>query len=116
MQDEAYFAQNGLVHGVSAVQIPGCRMNENTPEALAQALSEVFADEMELFYRQGFAAIRREYLARCANLGRHVNFDGGEGRAVDVDEGPGRLVVTTEAGAQAVFTGEVTVQGIYGAE
>ena len=115
MQDEAYFAQNGLAHGVSAVQIPGCRMNENTPEALAQALSEVFADEMELFYRQGFAAIRREYLARCANLGRHVNFDGGEGRAVDVDEA-GWLVVKTEAGTQAVFTGEVTVQGIYGAE
>ena len=83
--------------------------------ALAQALSEVFADGMELFYRQGFAAIRREYLARCANLGRHVNFDGGEGRAVDVDEA-GRLVVKTEAGTQAVFTGEVTVQGIYGAE
>lgn len=113
MQDEAYFAQNGLAHGVSAAQILGCMPDADTPERLAQAMSQSFAEGLEEFYRQGFAAVRAEYLARCANLGRRVQFDGGEGRAVDVDEA-GRLVVDTEKGKQEVFTGEVTVQGIYG--
>lgn len=115
MQDAAYFQQNGLTHGISAAQILGRKPEENTPEVLANALSRLFAEEMKGFYRQGFAAIRPEYLKRCANLGRKVRFDGGEGRAVDVDEA-GRLVVNTGAGTQAVFTGEVTVEGIYGEE
>ena len=113
MQDEAYFAQNGLVHGVSAAQILGRMPGADTPERLAQTMSEIFAEGLEDFYRQGFAAVREEYLSRCANLGRRVQFDGGEGRAVDVDE-TGCLVVDNGKGKQAVFTGEVTVQGIYG--
>lgn len=113
MQDEAYFAQNGLVHGVSAAQILGRMPGADMPERLAQAMSEIFAEGLEDFYRQGFAAVREEYLSRCANLGRRVQFDGGEGRAVDVDE-TGCLVVDNGKGKQAVFTGEVTVQGIYG--
>lgn len=115
MQDAEYFQKNGLTHGISAAQILGRKPEENTPEALANALSRFFAEELEAFYRQGFAAVRPEYLARCANLGRKVRFDGGEGRAVDVDEA-GRLVVDTGAGTRAVFTGEVTVEGIYGEE
>lgn len=115
MQDAAYFSQNGLTHGVSAAQILGHMPDVDTPERLAQAMSEIFAEGLESFYRQGFAAVREEYLACCANLGRRVSFDGGEGRAVDVDEA-GRLVVDTDGGTQAIFTGEVTVQGIYGAK
>ncbi len=115
MQDEEYFSQNGLVHGVSAAQILGRMPNEDTPERLAQAMSEIFAEGLEEFYQKGFAAVRSEYLSRCANLGRRVSFDGGEGQAVDVDEA-GRLVVDTGEGKQAVFTGEVTVQGVYGAK
>lgn len=115
MQDAAYFSQNGLTHGVSAAQILGHMPDADTPERLAQAMSKIFSEGLESFYQQGFAAVREEYLARCANLGRRVSFDGGEGRAVDVDEA-GRLVVDTDGGTQAVFTGEVTVQGIYGAK
>ena len=66
------------------------------------------------FEREGFAAIRDAYKARCVNLGRHVTFDGGEGTAVDVDE-EGRLVVQGAEGSTHVFTGEVSVHGIYGA-
>ncbi len=34
----------------------------------------------------------QDYLARCINLGRHVEYDGGAGQALDVDP-EGRLVV-----------------------
>lgn len=115
LQDEEYFSQNGLIHGVSAAQILGRAPDAQAPERLAQAMSEGFARDLEDFFRQGFEAVRRDYLDRCANLGRRVSFDGGEGRAVDVDAS-GRLVVETDQGTRAVFTGEVTVQGIYGAD
>ena len=113
MQDDAYFTQNGLTHGISAAQILGHMPEQDAPERLAQAMSQIFAEGLAPFYRQGFAVVREEYLARCVNLGRRVKFDGGEGRAVNVDE-EGRLVVDTDEGKQAVFTGEVTVQGVYG--
>ena len=112
-QDAEYFIRNELPHGISAAQILGHMPGKDAPEALASAMSKGFATGMESFYQEGFGAIRKEYLDRCANLGRQVTFANGSGRAVDVDE-MGRLVVESESGRQTVFTGEVTVTGIYG--
>ena len=83
--------------------------------ALAESMTNFGFDRaLYGFEREGFAAIRDAYKARCVNLGRHVTFDGGEGTALDVDEG-GRLVVQGAEGSTHVFTGEVSVHGIYGA-
>ena len=83
--------------------------------ALAESMTNFGFDRaLYGFEREGFAAIRDAYKARCVNLGRHVTFDGGEGTALDVDE-EGRLVVQGAEGSTHVFTGEVSVHGIYGA-
>ena len=83
--------------------------------ALAESMTNFGFDRaLYGFEREGFAAIRDAYKARCVNLGRHVIFDGGEGTALDVDE-EGRLVVQGAEGSTHVFTGEVSVHGIYGA-
>ena len=76
----------------------------DAPRQLAEALSRRFtADEdLQRFYREGFAPLRGAYTARCVNLGRQVWFEGGEGVAETVDE-QGRLVVQEEGGAAALL-------------
>ena len=114
-QPQSYFDAMALPHGTS-LALQGIAVN---PAADAAALAESmtnfgFDRALYGFEREGFAAIRDAYKARCVNLGRHVTFDGGEGTAVDVDE-EGRLVVQGAEGSTHVFTGEVSVHGIYGA-
>ena len=114
-QPQEYFDAAGLPHGTS-LALQGLAVN---PVADAAALAESmtnfgFDRALYGFEREGFAAIRDAYKARCVNLGRHVTFDGGEGTALDVDE-EGRLVVQGAEGSTHVFTGEVSVHGIYGA-
>ena len=90
-------------------------MSDADAAALAESMTNFGFDRaLYGFEREGFAAIRDVYKARCVNLGRHVTFDGGEGTALDVDE-EGRLVVQGAEGSTHVFTGEVSVHGIYGA-
>ena len=90
-------------------------MSDADAAALAESMTNFGFDRaLYGFEREGFAAIRDAYKARCVNLGRHVTFDGGEGTALDVDE-EGRLVVQGAEGSTHVFTGEVSVRGIYGA-
>ena len=90
-------------------------MSDADAAALAESMTNFGFDRaLYGFEREGFAAIRDAYKARCVNLGRHVTFDGGEGTALDVDE-EGRLVVQGAEGSTHVFTGEVSVHGIYGA-
>ena len=114
-QPQSYFDAMELPHGTS-LALQGIAVD---PAADAAALAESmtnfgFDRALYGFEREGFAAIRDAYKARCVNLGRHVIFDGGEGTAVDVDE-EGRLVVQGAEGSTHVFTGEVSVHGIYGA-
>ena len=114
-QPQEYFDAAGLPHGTS-LALQGIAVD---PAADAAALAESmtnfgFDRALYGFEREGFAAIRDAYKARCVNLGRHVTFDGGEGTALDVDE-EGRLVVQGAEGSTHVFTGEVSVHGIYGA-
>lgn len=112
---QAYFDQNDLPHGTSLLLqgIEAARQPEQLARAMVEELNGQFGEGIAPFAEQGFAAIREEYLARCVNLGRPVEFDGGRGMARDIDD-EGRLVVDTEDGSQAVFTGEVSVRGIYG--
>lgn len=112
---QAYFDQNDLPHGTSLLLqgIETARQPEQLARAMVEELNGQFGEGIAPFAEQGFAAIREEYLARCVNLGRPVEFDGGRGMARDIDH-EGRLVVDTEDGSQAVFTGEVSVRGIYG--
>ena len=112
---QAYFDQNDLPHGTSLLLqgIEAARQPEQLARAMVEELNGQFGEGIAPFAEQGFAAIRKEYLARCVNLGRPVEFDGGRGMARDIDD-EGRLVVDTEDGSQAVFTGEVSVRGIYG--
>ena len=112
---QAYFDQNDLPHGTSLLLqgIEAARQPEQLARAMVEELNGQFGEGIAPFADQGFAAIREEYLARCVNLGRPVEFDGGRGMARDIDH-EGRLVVDTEDGSQAVFTGEVSVRGIYG--
>ena len=105
-------------------QPPACtsKQNLNTlPEnlradaarRLAERISAQFAALLPGFAQNGFVSLRQAYQARCVNLGRPVEFEGGRGIAREIDQ-RGRLVVETESGSKAVFTGEVSVRGIYG--
>lgn len=113
-QPQSYFDQMDLPHGTS-LALQGVPVDlDRDPGRLARYLTDFgFDRELYGFERDGFAACRDAYKARCINLGRRVQFDGGFGIAVDVDE-LGRLVVRGDAGETHVFTGEVSVQGIYG--
>ena len=114
-QTAEFFAAAGLPHGVSVAGHLGHPLPPDAPRQLAEALSRRFtADEdLQRFYREGFAPLRGAYTARCVNLGRQVWFEGGEGVAETVD-GQGRLVVAAEGGLRHVLSGEVSVKGIYG--
>ncbi len=114
-QTGEFFAAAGLPHGVSVAGHLGHPLPPDAPRQLAEALSRRFtADEdLQRFYREGFAPLRGAYTARCVNLGRQVWFEGGEGVAETVDE-QGRLVVAAEGGLRHVLSGEVSVKGIYG--
>lgn len=114
-QTGEFFAAAGLPHGVSVAGHLGRPLPPDAPRQLAEALSRRFtADEdLQRFYREGFAPLRGAYTARCVNLGRQVWFEGGEGVAETVDE-QGRLVVAAEGGLRHVLSGEVSVKGIYG--
>ena len=114
-QTGEFFAAAGLPHGVSVAGHLGHPLPPDAPRQLAEALSRRFtADEdLQRFYREGFAPLRGTYTARCVNLGRQVWFEGGEGVAETVDE-QGRLVVAAEGGLRHVLSGEVSVKGIYG--
>lgn len=114
-QPQEYFDAMELPHATSlALSGLPVRLPDDA-EALARSMTDFGFDRaLPPFERDGFAAIRETYKARCVNLGRRVTFDGGSGLAEDVDE-QGRLVVRTESGAVRVFTGEVSVRGIYGA-
>lgn len=114
-QPQSYFDGAGLPHGASLALLGAKVDPARDAAALARDLSETgFGAGFAPFARLGFAACRDEYRAACVNLGRRVQFDGGEGRAVDIDR-EGRLVVETGDGMRRVFTGEVSVRGIYGA-
>ncbi len=114
-QTAEFFAAAGLPHGVSVAGHLGHPLPPDAPRQLAEALSRRFtADEdLQRFYREGFAPLRGAYTARCVNLGRQVWFEGGEGVAETVDE-QGRLVVAAQGGLRHVLSGEVSVKGIYG--
>ncbi len=114
-QTAEFFAAAGLPHGVSVAGHLGHPLPPDAPRQLAEALSRRFtADEdLQRFYREGFAPLRGAYTARCVNLGRQVWFEGGEGVAETLDE-QGRLVVAAEGGLRHVLSGEVSVKGIYG--
>lgn len=112
-QTQQEFTSEGLPYATSIT----CQTNalvdmQTVPEQLANALTQAFAQELQEFYKYGFAAVRQAYKETCVNLQRHVFFEGGEGIAVDINES-GCLVVQTATGEQAVFTGEVSVKGIY---
>ena len=113
-QTAEFFAAAGLPHGVSVAGHLGHPLPPDAPRQLAEALSRRFtADEdLQRFYREGFAPLRGAYTARCVNLGRQVWFEGGEGVAETVDE-QGRLVVAAQGGLRHVLSGEVSVKGIY---
>ena len=91
----------------------GAALPPDAARRLAERIGARFAALLPGFAQAGFAALRQEYKARCVNLGRPVEFAGGQGIAQDIDEN-GRLVVETGSGSTAVFTGEVSVRGIYG--
>lgn len=112
---QSYFDQNDLPHGTSLLLqgVEAARQPRQLALAMVEQLNGLFGDGIAAFADQGFAAIREEYLSRCINLGRPVEFEGGRGVARDIDS-EGRLVVDTADGSQAVFTGEVSVRGIYG--
>ena len=114
-QTGEFFAAAGLPHGVSVAGHLGHPLPPDAPRQLAEALSRRFtADEdLQRFYREGFAPLRGAYTARCVNLGRQVWFEGGEGVAETVDE-QGRLVVAAQGGLRHVLSGDVSVKGIYG--
>ena len=114
-QSGGFFATAGLPHAVSVAGHLGRPLPPDAPARLAEALSRRFAEDedMQRFYREGFAPLRPAYLKKCVNLGRQVWFEGGEGLAETVDE-RGRLVVAAADGQRRVLSGEVSVRGIYG--
>ena len=113
-QSRAFFEAAGLPHATS-LAAEGVPLPPDAADLLAAALTDTFAVRLPDFARTGFAPLRQDYLARCINLGRHVEYDGGAGQALDVDP-EGRLVVRDdESGEHRIFTGEVSVRGIYGA-
>ena len=113
-QSRDFFDAAGLPHATS-LAAEGVPLPPNAADLLAAALTDTFAVRLPDFARTGFAPLRQDYLARCINLGRHVEYDGGAGQALDVDP-EGRLVVRDdESGEHRIFTGEVSVRGIYGA-
>lgn len=113
VQTQQEFLQSELPHATSIA----CELGEvvdmkTVPNALADALTQAFCNQLTLFYEKGFSVIRQTYKERCVNLQRQVFFEGGQGIAQDIDAS-GCLVVQTETGNQAIFTGEVSVKGIY---
>ncbi|MEG1126238.1 MAG: biotin--[acetyl-CoA-carboxylase] ligase [Oscillospiraceae bacterium] len=109
-QSGEYFENNNLVNATSIFAETGEKPRDIG--ALALAISESFQAVLACFSKEGFAALRGEYRARCVNLLREVHTDKVKGVATDIDL-EGRLIVRTESGETAVFTGEVTVEGIY---
>ena len=90
-------------------------LRDVTREAVAAAVLDGIASAYRRFTRDGFAALRREYVRICSTLGSDVRVSDAEGKAVaegtavDVD-GSGRLVLQTASGIVAVSSGEVTLQ------
>lgn len=114
-QPRPFFEAAQLPHGTSLAAEGVPVRPQADAGRLAAALTEGFAGHLPAFAAQGFAPLRQGYCARCVNLGRHVEYDGGCGTALDVDS-QGRLVVRdTASGEHRIFTGEVSVRGIYGA-
>lgn len=114
-QPQAVFDAAGLPYAVSLALhgIPADAARDAAP--LAQTLTDAFAETAPRLCSEGFAPWRAEYEAACANLGRAVRWEGGEGTALGVD-GAGRLLVACADGrTAALLAGEVSLHGVYGA-
>lgn len=115
-QTEEELRRAGIPQAASVEMLTGRRLTlEETAAALLNELEPLWL-RLE---REGFAALREEYEARCATVGREVRVldaDGAlrlEGRAVGVAE-DGSLLVETPDGVVPVRAGEVSVRGMAG--
>ena len=115
-QTAAWFAQAGLPHAGSVLELTGRTLSlEETAAAILNQLEPLW----DLCGQEGFAVLRERYARRCINLGRSVRVlspDGAvrlEGTAVGVGEDGGLLV---ESGGEVipVTAGEATVRGADG--
>ncbi len=115
-QSERELREAGLPQAASVEMLTGRRL---TLEETAAA----FLNELEPLWltlnREGFAALREEYVSRCVTVGRAVRvlgLDGAvqaEGTASGIAD-DGCLLVDAAGGPIAVYAGEVSVRGLAG--
>lgn len=71
----------------------------------------------DVFLKEGFAVLKREYSLKCATLGRRViiirNGEEFEARALDIGEN-GELIIEHDGTREPVTSGEVSVRGLLG--
>lgn len=81
-----------------------------SPETMLKLLSDAFARRLESWQAEGFAAIRRDWLAAAAGLGGPIRVRTGredyDAIFSDLDE-HGRLVASTPTGQRIVQAGDV---------
>lgn len=106
----------GLPYAASVKMVTGRSIDaEDTASAIVNALEPLWLRLQD----SGFSALREDYEARCATIGRFVRVlspDGDllrEGKAVGITDN-GRLLIESGGERTAVNAGEVSVRGLEG--
>lgn len=100
--------------GFEASDLASASGRAPTAGALLARLLIQLDDALGRFADRGFAAVREEWLARCAHLEAPVRLDADHGpavtgRCVGVD-GDGALLVVTDGGLKRILGGDVSVR------
>ena len=108
-QTAEFFERANIPHGGSVEMLTGVVIENR--EQLAQDIAE----RLYKYTREGFDAIREQYVARCLTVGKRIRIieNGNEREAFAEGIAPnGFLICTDENGSFEVNSGEVSVRGL----
>lgn len=108
-QSAEFFERANIPHGGSVEMLTGVVIENR--EQLAQDIAE----RLYKYTREGFDAIREQYVARCLTVGKRIRIieNGNEREAFAEGIAPnGFLICTDENGSFEVNSGEVSVRGL----
>mgnify|MGYP004497716013 FL=1 len=108
-QTAEFFERANIPHGGSVEMLTGVVIENR--EQLAQDI----ASRLYKYTREGFDAIREQYVARCLTVGKRIRIieNGNEREAFAEGIAPnGFLICTDENGSFEVNSGEVSVRGL----